>query len=128
MPIAWPDMKAAVWILTVAGLTTLAGCGGPPAASEGGFDSADPASRLYAIRRAGGQRDVAAVPDLIESLESDDPAVRMLAIAALQRITGTRMGYDPYALPAARQDAVDAWLEAWRSGRLARPAPANAAR
>ena len=112
----------------MAGLTALGGCGGAPAASEGGFDSIDPASRLYAIRRAGAQRDVAAVPDLIESLESDDPAVRMMAIVALERITGARMGYDPYARRPARQEAVDAWAEAWRSGQLAGARPANAAR
>ena len=100
------------------GLVLAVGCSGP-AAWRGGFDSPDPASRLYAIVRAGDQQQQAAVPDLIESLESDDPAVRMMSIGALHRITGTRLGYSPYGPPAERQQAVDAWVEAWRSGRLA---------
>ena len=104
------------------GLVMLAGCAGP-AARRGGFDSPDPASRLYAIARAGRQRQGSAIPDLIESLESDDPAVRMMAIVALERITGTRMGYNPYGPWIDRQAAADAWADAWRTGRFQRAPP-----
>ena len=105
-----------MWILILV-LAAPAGCGAPRA-SEGGFDSPNPASRLYAIRLAGQQRDASAIPDLIESLESDDQAVRMMAIIALEQVTGTRMGYDPYARQPARQVTADNWTRAWRAGRF----------
>jgi hypothetical protein len=109
-------MKTLIATLTLGSLMLL-GCSGP-AASQGGFDSDNPASRLYAIVRAGHQQQRSAIPDLIESLDSDDPAVRMLAIKALDNITGTRMGYNPYGNRIDRRRALDAWLEAWRSGRF----------
>ncbi len=83
--------------------------------------SDNPASRLYAIHRAAATGDEAAVPALVESLDHDDPAVRMMAINALERLTGTRMGYDPYAGPVARRQAADAWAAAVREGRFDPP-------
>ena len=90
-----------------------------PRAREGGFHAADPAAKLYAIHRAGDRRDAGAVPDLIEQLDHDDPAVRMLAIGALERITGERHGYDPSAPPAARRAAIEQWTAS--AGRPAEP-------
>lgn len=84
----------------------------PQRAYHRGFNSADPASKLHAIRQAGSADDHAAIPALIEQLDSDDPAVRMLAITALERITGTRRGYDPYAPRSEREPTVNAWTEA----------------
>lgn len=103
-------------------LAWLVGCA--PPISEGGFDAAQPAAKLYAIRRAGAARDTAAVPKLIEQLDSDDPAVRMFAIEALERITGERRGYRPYAPPYERDPAVAgwvAWFEAKHGGGSAGP-------
>lgn len=104
-------------VVAVFGGGCLVGCR-PPAARLGGFDSLDPASKLYAVRRAGEARDRGAVADLVEQLDSDDPAVRMFTINALERITGERLGYDPYAGPAGRREAADAWAQAVRSGRF----------
>lgn len=101
------------FLLTVA----LAACS-PPPASEGGFHSPDPASRLYAIHRAGEQRDRRAVPDLVEQLDNDDPVVRLMTIQALDRITGTRLGYNPYAPPAQRREAIDRWVAAVHERRF----------
>lgn len=109
-------MRTWIWILAVA-VGAAAGCAGPRT-SEGGFDSPETGARLYAISSAGQQRDAGALPHLIESLESDDPAIRMMAIVALEQITGTRMGYDPYARYGERQAAADAWLKAWRRGQF----------
>ncbi len=89
-----------------------------PRAEEGGFDSPNPAAKLYAIHDAGQARDADAVPHLIEQLNSDDPAVRMYAINALERITGRRMDYSPYAPPHQRRQAIQRWVQAWESGRL----------
>ena len=101
-------------VLTLA--ISAGGC--TPAASHGGFDSPNPASKLYAIRRAGDARDRGSVPNLVEQLESDDPAVRMMTIGALQRITGTRMGYNPYGSVIDRSAAIDRWVQAVRTGKF----------
>ncbi len=106
------------WLLTMI-LAALAAC--TPPASEGGFDSPDPASKLYAIQRAGEQQDRAAIPDLVEQLGSDDPAVRMMSINALERITGERLGYNPYGSLPERQDAIEGWAAAVREGKFGAP-------
>ena len=83
-------MRKAMLIFAVACLVMLCGCA-PPPASEGGFDSPDPAAKLYAITIAGQRKDRSAIPHLIEQLDSDDIAVRMFAIGSLELITGTRL-------------------------------------
>lgn len=92
------------------------GCG--PPAIEGGFDSPNPAAKLFAIQYAAQQRDVAAVPHLVEQLDSEDPAVRMMAISALQDICGETCGYS-FSDPRWKRDqAVQCWVEAVQSGRF----------
>lgn len=98
-------------------LSTLAGCG--PAATDGGFDSANPAAKLYAIEYAAGANDRAAIPDLVEQLDSDDPAVRALAIATLQRLTGQTKGYRDFDPPDIRRQAIAQWVQAVRDGEFA---------
>lgn len=95
----------------------LAGCG--PKASDGGFDSDNPAAKLYAIRQAGESKDLSNVPRLVELLDHDDPAVRMMTIKALDRLTGERMGYNPYHSPQARYEAIARWEASVREGRWA---------
>ena len=90
----------------------VSGC--TPPASRGGFDSDNPASKLYAIRKATK----ADIPQLVEQLESDDPAVRMMTINALGRLTGQRMGYNPYDSMPDRRESVDKWVQAVASGRF----------
>jgi hypothetical protein len=96
---------------------TLVACG-PPKAREGTLDSENPAAKLYAIRKAGESGDRAAVPKLVESLENDDPAVRMMTINALERLTGERLGYNPYAPLHERHEAVERWQRAVDEGRF----------
>jgi len=100
-------------------VSMLVACAEPPA-SAGGFDSADPQSKLYAIVRAGERKDESAIPHLIQQLESDDQAVRMYAIHSLEQITGQRQGYVYYAPQPQRDAAINRWLKAYRDGRLAR--------
>ena len=95
-----------LWIVSGA----VAGCA--PRASQGGLDSDNPAAQLYAIRRAGSAGDASAAPKLVEHLDSDDPAVRMFAILALERLTGERMGYNPYAPAHERREAIERWRRA----------------
>jgi len=87
-----------------------------PPISEGDFDSADPAAKLYAISHA----DRGDIPRLIEQLDSDDPAVRMYAIVALERLTGQRRGYSPYDPAHKRAPAVQRWAD-WHADSSSMP-------
>lgn len=93
--------------LAVAGVLC-SGCASAPA----DFNSPEPAARNAAIVRAARDQDQKAIPDLIRMLESDDPTTRVLAIRALERLTGETRGYHPEADEGARKQAVDAWV-AW---------------
>ena len=96
-------------------------CG--PSATEAHFDSANPAARLYAIERAARTGDITAAAHLVEQLDSDDPAVRLLAIAALERLTGETYGYRHYDPPHLRRPAIRRWVEAVQSGTLPQTTP-----
>lgn len=98
-------------------MLSLVGCG--PKASEGGFDSDNPAAKLYAIRQAGESKDLSNVPRLVELLDHDDPAVRMMTIKALDKLTGERLGYNPYQSPSERREAIARWETSVREGRWA---------
>lgn len=74
-----------------------------------GFDALAPEGRLNAIVQAAADRDTTAIPDLIRQLASDDAAVRLFAIRALERITGQTMGYRHDDPPWKRADAIDRW-------------------
>jgi hypothetical protein len=95
----------------------LLGSCAPPRASEGGFDSPNPASKLYAIHRAGEHHDITALPRLVEQLDNDDLLVRMMAAQALSRITGTRLGYNPYSPVEEQREAIGRWTDHIRSER-----------
>ena len=60
------------------------------------------------------------IPAILEQLDNDDPVVRMMAVQALRRITGTRFGYNPYAPIERLREAIRRWTEAVRTGRLSR--------
>jgi hypothetical protein len=82
-----------------------------------GLKSDEVAGRIQAMKLAAERRDKAAVPDLVAALESEDPAERLFAIEALERITGQNLGYHYYDSDAERAEAVKRWKE-----RLAGPA------
>jgi len=94
----------------------IAGCGGAPAANQG-VDDAEPRARMASIAQPRGDADERRMWELIEALESDDPAVRMMAIATLERITGTRRGFEPYNSSETRQVAVDRWYHSMEQGQ-----------
>ncbi len=101
--------RVAAGILAVL-LAPLAGCFGP--GLHAGFDAPDSAARLHAAAQAARTEDRSSIPRLIDLLESDDPAERLVAIAALERLTGTRRAYDHAAPRHERREAVAAW-RAW---------------
>lgn len=98
-------------------LMMLFSCG--PAARDGGFNSANPAAKMYAIEYAACNGDRSAIGHIIEQLDSDDPAVRCLAIAGLKRLTGQTYGYHDYDSRDQRRQAIDRWVQALQSGQLA---------
>lgn len=91
-----------------------------PPAEYGGFDSPHPSAEIFASRRAAVEMDRAPenISSLIALLESDDPAVRLVAIMALERLTGTTMGYRHYDPAPARQVGVNRWIEAWHTNSI----------
>ncbi len=96
----------------------LVGCSSSVPVSQGTLDSPDPASRMYAIRRAGQNRDQSKVGQLVELLDSADPAERLLVIQSLEMITGTRMDYDPYETSQQRETSIRRWTAAVKSNQF----------
>ena len=91
-----------------AALLVAGGCTAP--APEPDFDVALAASRIAAIESALRSRDVSRTPQIVEQLDSDDPAVRLLAISALERLTGRTCGYHYDDPPSLREQAVKRWV------------------
>ena len=73
--------------------------------------SPDPMVRIVAIKWAGDNKMLAAVPQLVDSLQDEDKSVRFYSIGALRRITGTDHGYDYKAAPHLQAAAVKRWRE-----------------
>jgi len=93
------------WALAwVAAFGALGGCAGPDKTAD--IKAAAPQQRIAAIHDAGQSGNTDAIPGLIEQLASDDPAVRMYAIQALERITGERRGFLPQDPPTKRAAAI----------------------
>jgi len=117
-------MKGRHW--TIPGVAiALASCA--PPAIHGGFDSGNPAAKMYAIEHAALKNDRAAIPEIIAQLDSDDPAVRSVAIASLKRMTGKTYGYRDYDPPHLRREAIDRWEQALNADELfAEPSPHHA--
>ena len=88
----------------------------------------DPSVKIPAIKIAGERKDLAATPQLVEDLDSDDPAVRLYAINGLRRITGEDFGYRYYDDPDARAPAVAQWREWLAKQQQQRPHEEGAGR
>jgi hypothetical protein len=85
-----------------------------PSGMTGGFDSPLPASKLYAIQRAAqaGDASPGVLRAIVEELDSDDPAVRLVAIGALERLTGETHGFRADDSPIMREAAIQRWVDA----------------
>jgi len=89
-----------------------AGCSQP--ALSPSFESGVPAERTMAATEAARTDDASKVPQLITMLGSEDPAQRMIASDALERITGQTLGYD-FADPEPRRNEAIARWRAWEA-------------
>jgi hypothetical protein len=68
-------------------------------------------AKIPGIKRAGEAHDRSALPALVDSLGDDDPAVRLFAIAALEKFTGDRFGYEYYFDEEQRKPSLARWRE-----------------
>jgi len=106
------------------GLTAI-GAGCQPI--QTGFDSPAPTKRIDAIVGASELQDTESLGRLIEQLESEDPAARMLAIRALESRTGATLGYNHAAPRWQRIEAVNRWIEYLNEQEAAEPEPEHSA-
>ena len=87
-----------------------------------GFDAVGPAHRLDAIVLASDASDPGSLRGLIQQLDSDDAAARLLAIRALEKRTGQTLGYRHDDPPWLRAEAVERW-SAWADAQVVAPTP-----
>jgi HEAT repeat protein len=85
----------------------LIGCGGYPGPVS--IDNEDPAIKIPAIRRAIDANDRSQIPRIVKELESEDSAVRVVAIEALERFTGQSHGYQWWQGPKENKTAIQRW-------------------
>lgn len=109
---------------SICGVLILGFVGGCIPQPRRGVDSPEPALRLEAMRQAAERKDRSAIVPLIGSLDSDDPATRLLAIRTLEEITGLTHGYDYASGEKARGEAVARWA-AWAEAEGLVPAAAR---
>jgi len=76
-----------------------------------GFDSGNPSDRLAAIGDAAraGDSSPEALRPLVEQLDCEDAAVRLMAIATLERLTGETFGYGHADPSILREQAIRRW-------------------
>jgi 3-deoxy-D-arabino-heptulosonate 7-phosphate (DAHP) synthase class II len=98
------------WMLFI---LVMAGCGDPFDRQVGLSDLEDPSPtvRIMAIKWAGENKVKEALPQLVDSLEDEDPSVRFYAIEGLRRITGTDNDYDYKAPAYERAASIERWQE-----------------
>lgn len=96
-------------------LILAAGCGSSYRAA---MESGDPAARVRAIIRATELSDQRAVPLIVDRLEDEDEAVRLMAITALRKLTGQDLGYRPSDTPHGRIEAVQRWRDQLAGGTM----------
>jgi len=101
------------------GLCGLTGCSAPRPAPN--IADADPTVKIAGIRQAVERKDRAALPALVEQLDSDDPAVRLFALGALERFAGQRFGYEYYFDEEQRKPSLARWRE-WLKRQMEAPA------
>lgn len=109
--------------LAAAAAAPLGGCADP--AKEVSFEAPDPAARIRALKVAGRTEDRRAIPDLIQTLDSEDPMQRMVAIRTLEKMTGQTLGYEHAAPWWERNEAVERWVD-WAHEQGLAPHPRGA--
>jgi hypothetical protein len=102
-------MRICLVVITV----LLVGCGSRPVPD---VSDPDPAAKVPGMHKAVREKSLANAGQLVGDLSSEDPAVRLYAINALQRLTGQTFGYVYYASQEQREPAVGQWKK-WLAER-----------
>jgi hypothetical protein len=116
--------RVALRALALAACAPLALAACAPSATEGGFKNPSPGAQVYAIESAVREERKQQIPEIVECLRSDDDLVRMMAIGALERMTGQTLGYDftdPLPLRLQGYRRWKEWVVAQRLNPPARP-------
>ena len=74
----------------------------------------DPGIKIPAMKKAVREQDRSVVPQLVEDLASDDPAVRFFAIRALEELTGRTFEFQYFEDEEVRKAALEQWKQ-WLS-------------
>ncbi len=74
--------------------------------------------RVKGIVRAAERGDRSAIDTLVGLLDDPDPATRLYAIEALEKLCGTTLGYRYYDSESRRREAIARWQAAIREGRV----------
>ena len=98
-------MRTVLSTILVGGLA-MAGCN---ASLPADFEAPDAGSRIRAVVATARQPTHEDLTQMVRALGSDDPALRSMSIAALERTAQDRFGYDAWAPEAERRAAIDRW-------------------
>ena len=71
----------------------------------------DPSGKIPAYKIAVENKDLSHAKQMVDDLESDDPAVRFYAIEGLQRLTGETFGYEFYLDEEQRKPSLGRWKQ-----------------
>src|SRR3954463_8188220 len=100
--------RRAGWVM-LATASGIIGCSAPRGPIE--VTNPDPSGKIPAMKKAVREHDMKVVRQLVKDLDSDDPAVRLFAIHALEELTGKREGYDYFADELQRRPALGRWKD-----------------
>jgi len=118
--------RTALRVALAAAACGVGGCPKRPLAER--IQSGDPRVRRAAIVEAGEKRDATVAPQLVTRLTDPEGDVRLVAILALERITGTRRGYRYQANELDREAAYQRWVQWLKAGRAQPPSTQPASR
>lgn len=107
----------------VAGCRLLLGCAlaalmNSGCRAPGDLDSPNPYERARAVVASAESDGGRVTHRLVNLLSDEDPAVRMYAILALERLTGRTYEYQYWESPAQRQRAIHRWRNALQAGEV----------
>jgi hypothetical protein len=122
-------MRVALAIVVIAASAAAGGVGAGGCSEPTGprtVASEELTVKIPAIKEAGRTKDLAAAPQLVRDLDSDDAAVRLFAIKGLREMSGEEFGYVYYADVEQRRPAVQKWRD-WLGQQGAATRPAGAA-
>jgi hypothetical protein len=95
-------------LILLLGLSSIACTASRPAPNVA---DADPTVKIAGIREAVARKDRSVLPALVQELDSDDPAVRLFAMEALQQFAGDRLGYEYYFDEEQRKPSLARWRQ-----------------